>query len=361
MPEIFIPSLPQTRVFKLGRIRRERMLPARGTVMVQNGSRVGSLDIVAKSNTAGHLRPVPLARYLRTTEANLSKYLLKQPGDEVQEREMIASKPELFGTLRRTYRAPSAGHIAALQGAWLTLDLADKPFELQALYRGTVVNVVQRYGVLIEATGALAQGVWGAGGECYGVLKKMVDSPEMILQEDKVDLSSRGVILIAGAGATENTIRRAAQERAAGLIVGGLQPHLRELVKTLSLPTLVTEGLGELSMSAPFFDLLTMYEGNEAIVNTFAGARNSMRPEVFVPMVATGAGETGLVPPTLVTEVGATVRVTGGPHIGEIGTIADMSSAPHSFESGVSAWGADIELTSGNRVFVPWENLELIG
>lgn len=361
MPEVFIPSLPQTRVFKLGRIRRERLLPARGIVLVQNGNRVGSLDIVAKSNTAGHLRPIPLARYLRTTEANLSKYLVKQPGDQVQEREMIASKPELFGTLRRTYRAPSAGRIAAMQGAWLTLDLADKPFELQALYRGTIVNVTQRYGVLIEATGALAQGVWGAGGECYGVLKKMVDSPDGMLQEDKIDLSARGVILIAGAGVTENTLRRAAQERAAGLIVGGLQPHLRELVESLALPTLVTDGLGEISMSAPFFDLLTSHDGDEAVINTFRGARVAMRSEVFIPMAVSSGNEASMVPPTLVTEVGAQVRITGGQHIGETGKIAEISTAPRTFESGVSAWGAEIDLASSNRDFVPWENLELIG
>lgn len=361
MPEVFIPALPQTRVFKLGRIRRERTLPARGSVLAQMGSRVGALDIVAKANTVGRLRPVPLARYLRTTEAQLSKYLLKQPGADLQERDLIASKPELFGTLRRTYRAPGAGRIAALQGAWLTLDLADKPFELQALYRGTIVNVTQRYGVLIEATGALAQGVWGAGGECYGVLKKIVDAPDALLQEDQIDLSARGAVLIAGAGVTEQTLRRAAQERAAGLIVGGLEPPLRALVETLGLPTLVTDGLGETPMSAPFFDLLLAHAGDEAIINTFVNTPNPLRPEVFIPMVVAGGGETSMVPPTLVTEVGAVVRVTGGPHRGEIGKLAEIAPAPQAFESGVAAWGAEIEFAADRHAFVPWENLELIG
>ena len=305
MAEPFIPTLPQTRLFPMGRIRRERMLPVRGTVLMQNGSRVGSLDVVDKATSVGHLRPVPLARYLRTTEANLIKYLLKTVGDEIQPRDLIASRPELFGTLRRVYRAPGAGRITALQGAWLTLDLIDKPFELQALYRGTIVNVVQRLGVVIEATGALAQGVWGAGGESYGVLKRMIDSPDQILDESKVDMSARGMILVAG-GVTEGALHRAAQEHAAGIVVGSLPPQLRDLVKTLALPTVVTEGLGTSPMSTPFFELLKSYDGNEAIVNTFGGAQGSNRPEVFVPLL--GGGDGGFMPPTLTAEEGALVR-----------------------------------------------------
>ena len=117
MSDPVIPALAQTRVVKFARIRRERMLPARGAVMVTAGSRVGALDVVAKASTAGNLRPVPLARYLRTRETALEKYLLKQPGEDIAEREIIASKPESFGMLRRIYRAPKAGRIAAIQGA----------------------------------------------------------------------------------------------------------------------------------------------------------------------------------------------------------------------------------------------------
>jgi len=358
MAEPFIPSLPQTRVFAMGRIKRERMLPVRGAVLVQNGGRVGSLDVVAKSDTPGHLRPVPLARYLRTTESDLAKYLVRNTGDAIQPRDLIASRPEMFGALRRTYRAPAAGRIAALQGAWLTLDLADKPFELPALYRGTIVNVLQRLGVVIEATGALAQGVWGAGGESYGILKKMVSAPDQILEEDKVDLSARGVILIAG-GVTEGTIRRAAQEHIAGLVVGGLQPQLRELIKSLNLPTVVTDGLGATAMSAPFYDLLSSHDGDEAIVNTFGGSPSATRPEVFIPLLATG--DAAVVPPTLTAHVGAVIRAIGGKHLGATGKIVNLPATARNLESGISAWGAEIELGSGDRFFEPWENIELIG
>lgn len=356
------PALAQTRVLSLARIRRERTLSSRGEVLVAMGARVGALDIVARADTLGHLRPVPLARYLRVSETAIAKYMRKQPGDDIQARDIIASKPEFFGTLQRIYRAPGAGRITALNGSWLTLDLAETPFELKALYRGTVVNVMPHFGVVVEAVGAVVQGVWGGGGEGYGVLKKMVDSPSGILAEDKIDVVSRGAIVLAGAGVTEEAIRRAAQERVAGMIVGGLTPQLAELAASLMLPTLVTDGFGDCSMSAPIWELLVSHDGEEASISTLpAGAgRTSARPEVFIPVMAPGGSGTALPPPTLVAEVGARVRVITASRGSGIGKIVEVPKAPRALESGVSAWGAEIALDAGDRVFVPWENLELV-
>jgi hypothetical protein len=354
-----IPTLAQTRVLPLARIRRERVLRARGEVLVAMGARVGALDIVARSDTLGHLRPVPLARYLRVPEMAVAKYMRKQPGDDFQSRDIIASKPELFGTLQRVYRAPGGGRIAALNGSWLTLDLAETPFELKALYRGSVVNVMPHLGIVVEAVGAVVQGVWGAGGEGYGVLKKIVDTPDAVLAEDKIDVVSRGAILLAG-GVTEEAVRRAAREHISGLIVGGLAPQLRDLVASLHLPTLVTEGLGECAMSAPIWELLLSHDGEEASINTAPVGRTTARSEVFIPVMVPGGSGAALPPPTLVAQVGARVRVIAASRCDGIGKIAQIPQVPRVLESGISAWGAEVELNTGDRIFVPWENLELI-
>lgn len=356
------PALAQTRILPLARIRRERVLKTRGQVLVAMGARVGALDVVARADTLGHVRPVPLARYLRVPELSVAQYMRKQPGEEIQSRDIIASKPELFGTLQRVYRAPGAGRIAALNGSWLTLDLAETPFELKALYRGSVVNVMPHLGIVVEAVGAVVQGLWGSGGEGYGVLKKMVDAPSAILSEDKIDVVSRGAIVLAGAGVTEEGIRRAARERVSGLIVGGLAPRFRELVASLMLPTLVTDGFGECAISAPIWELLASHDGEEASISTSpAGAgRTAARPEVFIPIMAPGGSGAALPPPTLMAEVGARVRVIVASRCAGIGKIVETSKAPRTLESGASAWGAEVELSTGERVFVPWENLELI-
>jgi len=352
-----VPPLTATRVLSLAKIRRERTLPVNGEVLVTMGSRVGALDVIARAASVGFLRPVPLARYMHTTEAGLLKLMKKQVGDDIVARDEIATKTEFFGAARRIYRAPGNGRIAALQGSWLTMDLLDAPFELRAYYRGAIVNLLPRRGVVIEANGALVEGVWGAGGEAYGVLRKGVDAPGGILTEEGIDLSVRGAILLAGAGVTEGAVQRAVQEQAAGLIVGSITANLKALLATLPLPVLVTEGFGTIPMATPIFEMLARHGGEETFLNA-----HMPKPEVFIPALSSVvSGETALPPATLSSEIGVTVRMISGPLIGNIGKILDAPAAPQVLESGISAWGAEVELMTGSRVFVPWENLELIG
>ncbi len=358
-----IPSLSQTRVVPLTRIRRERLLPGGGDVVTTVGSRVDPLDVVARSEKEGHLRPIPLARYMQLSESALPKYMLKKPGDSVTAREIIASKPELLGTLRRIYRAPGAGRVASLQGTWLAIEIADPPIEVRALYRGTIANVMPGQGVVVEAMGSLAQGVWGSGGEGYGVLKKAVDTPDQVLSEDRVDVSARGAIVLAGAGVTEKALERAVQEHVAGMVVGGLDANLRAVVAKLGLAIMVTEGFGQHAMAAPIFELLASHHGEEACLNASVRMRSgTARPEVFVPAISTLGTPLEAEPLTaLVAEIGAAVRILRGEHADEIGKLADVPAFPQTLESGVSVWGADIDLPGEERVFVPWPNLELIG
>lgn len=356
-----LPILPQTRVLPLTRIQRERRLPVNGNILVNMGSRVNALDVIARSEAAGRLHPIPIARYMQSSEATLHKHLLKPPGAKVEAGEIIASKREFFGTLRRIYRAPGPGRIAAVQRTWMALELTDVPFELRALYRGSVVNVMPQVGVVIEATGALVQGVWGSGGEGCGPLKKVVDAPDAILTDEKIDVSARGAILLAGGGATENAIRSAVMEHAAGMIVGGLSPQVKDLVVTSGFPTLVTDGFGERAMAAPIFELLNAHVGEEATLNTTTRTRDgTVRPEVFVPVAPSAGAVTAAPPANLTTEVGARVRIIAAPQLGEIGKIVKIPKMPQTLESGISAWSAEIQLSTGPHVFVPWENLELI-
>ncbi len=353
--------LAQSRIVPLASIRRERRLAGIGEVVVSVGSRVDSLDVIARSSDTGRLSPVPLGRIMQSTESLLDKYMRKQPGDAIEPREVIASKPGLFGTLQRYYRAPGAGRIRARQGTWLMLELAQAPVDLKALYRGMVVKVFPDSGIAIEAVGALVQGVWGGGGEGSGVLKKIAQTPGEVLTEDKIDASVAGAILVGGAGTTEQALRRAAKEQAAGLILGGLKPHLRDLILTLQFPTLVTDGFGEPAMASPIFELLAAHHGEQVSVNASPAAFGELRPEVFIPSVSTGPQPVQAKPlAPLSAQVSARVRLLAAPQEGAIGTIVEIPRLPQVLESGVVAWGAEIETAGGERLFVPWQNLELI-
>jgi hypothetical protein len=59
-------------------------------------------------------------------------------------------------------------------------------------------------------------------------------------------------------------------------------------------------------------------------------------------------------------QVGARVRIIQGSSCAGLGKVVEIAQAPRILESGISAWGAEVELSTGERIFLPWENLELI-
>lgn len=365
-----VPHLPETRVVTFTRLRRERRLPTRGEVSTTIGSKLDPLDVIARAVPPRARRAVSLTRVLGVREADVPKRLLKHVGDTVEPREIIIAKPINFGLQQLVYRAPGAGQIVALQGSWMLFDLDGLPVDLKALYRGMVVSVTPRLGVVIEGQGALIQGVWGSGKEGYGVLKMMARTPSDILQES-LDVDVRGTILVAGAGASDEALKRAETLQAQGVIVGSVLAGQRALVEQLSLPVVVTEGFGRVPLAPPIFELLNASNGQEAAVNGLTRARGgAVRPEIFIPRVGTRGSERGAAPePTaLAVQPNARVRVIREPYLGRTGTLPrTLEMRWTTTEGGTRLPSVELELqdTFGSptteRFVIPWANLELIG
>ena len=81
------------------------------------------------------------------------------------------------------------------------------------------------------------------------------------------------------------------------------------------------------------------------------------RPEVVIPLPAEGRPPTAGYGGTL--DVGARVRVLRAPYESAIGQVISFPSLPRQLESGIRARGAIVDL-DGTRVFVPFENLEIV-
>ncbi len=362
------PSLPETRIAPYARVKRERRLPARGEVAATIGSKLDPVDVIARASPPKMRRALSLTRVLGLREADVPRRLLKQAGDMVEPREIIIAKPINFGLQQLVYRAPGAGQIVAIKGSWMILDLDGPPVDLKALYRGSVVSVMPRLGVTIEGQGALIQGAWGSGKEGYGVLKVMCKSPAETLTAEALDVDARGTVLVAGSGVTEEALRRAESLQAQGLIVGGLEARLRELAEKSELPVIVTEGFGTIPMAAPIFEMLSSFNGQEAVVNGLMRARGgAIRPEIFMPLVNGRLSERGPARELtrLAVRPGAPVRVIRAPHLGRSGRLSeDLLVRWTTDQTGMRLPSVEVELQDGagtERVVVPWTNLELIG
>lgn len=349
--------LPEVRVNSLVRIRRERLLPSPGEILVRPGRWVEAMDIVARTALPGGFCVIEAAKILSLREEELAECLVKGQDESVQVGEVIAKGK---GFLPRVCRSPLAGRLRAVRGGKVLIEAEPLPFNLTAHLSGQVVGLFPARGVLIETVGAIVQGVWGTGGEALGVIKILAESPESPIEAGMVDTSCHGAIIVGGSSISEEALNNAREIQVRGVVVGSVEARLIPYLETLSFPLIATEGIGNLAMSERAFAILQANASKEAsLCAEMGGYWERKRPEIIIPAVGE---EASLAEEKLETilKVGAQVRITRPPHLGKMGQVIAIPSLARAVESGARFRGAEVKLEGGEKVFVPWMNLELV-
>jgi hypothetical protein len=350
-----------SRITALTTVRRERLLPAPGQVLVSPGEVVGPADVVARCQLPGEIRVLDVCRILGIPRAQVGKYMRKSVGDMVQANELLASPRGPLGQIRRGCRSPVEGEVIEIRDGLILIESAATTFELRAHFRGEVTNVMPNRGVVISVSGALVQGMWGSGGEAEGVLKMLVDNPQKPLRARAIDVSCHGTVVVGGRIFEQDVLEQAIEARVRGIIVGGMDAELCQHLDSLPFPVLLTEGFGALPMSAPVFALLQANMGREVLLSADTRTRrDARRPEVLIPLRnghdPSEEEGTGILP----LEEGAQVRALRAPHLGEVGKVVDLPAQPQMMESGARLPVAVVELDDSETVSIPLANLELI-
>ncbi|MBE9507273.1 MAG: hypothetical protein IMY86_04420 [Chloroflexi bacterium] len=347
----------ETQVTPLTNVRRERMLPAPGDVFVRIGERVDPMQVVARTNLPSDFRILPVARLLGVPASQIKKYLRVKLRGVVQRGQVVAARR---GLSTRLVKSPIDGRMTASGGGRVLIEAQPTVFDLCAHVHGTVTNVLPKRGVVIETTGAVIQGVWGASGEGVGVLKCMVQSPDEPLRARDIDPSCHGTIIVGGVWLSEAVIERAQELEVRGIVTGGFPPELVPQVGQLPFPIVVTEGIGAVPMSVPTFRLLATNDGREASISGRIRPRwGVVRPEIIIPLPAETVPPAETQPGAPLT-VGAQVRVVRAPHMGKVGMVAALPAHPRCIETGGSVYGAEVKLDQEAPVFVPLANLEVL-
>jgi len=234
-------------------------------------------------------------------------------------------------------------------------------FELYAYIPGTISDVLENYGVIIETTGAVVQGAWGAGNESFGVLKCLTHDPDEPLHAKSIDPSCHGTIIIGGSG-LDSTVLEAAQElQVRGIVTGGVPPELIPQVKQLTFPVVVTEGIGTAPMSTPIFHLLATNDGREAAISGKVQLRwDVVRPEVIIPLPADASVPAQAQPPGSPLTVGTLVRAVRAPYAGKSGRVVKLPARARLIDTGAKVRGAEVDLGQEAPVFIPLANLEIL-
>lgn len=353
---MYIPST--THVTPLATIRRERLLPRPGYVLVDEGERIESSTVVAQTETVVKHYYYDLTQRLGAPAAEVDKYLHAQAGVAMAKGDLIARRPTLLGLGSVALRAQAKGTVVDVFNGKLLFAATGPEIQVRAGFPGVVTSVNPDWGVMMETPGALVQAMWGNGKQEYGVLKMLVNDPAQPLATQLFDATCKGAILVAGL-TDEKGLRACESARVRGLILGSMPASLIKLARTLSFPIVLVEGFGKAVMSPQAWSLFADHNSREVFVDARPPDRwEGHRPEVVVPLPHPG-GTVSLPADGQPVNQGKRVRILRAPHAGLVGTVILLPPRMSELPSGVQAYVAHVDIPEHGTVVVPLANLEI--
>ena len=346
---------PVTHIVPLTKVRRARLLPTNGRVLVKAGQSVTASDIVAETRLHNKHILVDVQRDLNLTSAAETREVIdRKLGERVQEGDVIAETGKLF---RRVVRAPVSGIIVMISNGQVLLEADQPAFRLKAGMDGEVIEVLPEQGVLVETNGALLQGVWGNDKVSQGLLLNLTQSPGDELSPSKMDVGMRGAIGFSGWCGRAEALEIAAQLPLRGLILGSILPGLIPLAEKMDLPIMVLEGFGQIAINNIAYDLLvTNVQRNIALNtvpwNSFTGSR----PEAIITLPAPAESS----PEIDIFKPGQTIRVQTAPYCGHTGILSEILPGLTMLDNGLRTHAGIVRLADRKEITVPLANLDVL-
>ena len=348
---------PVHHILPLATIVRERVLPVKGRVLARLSQKVSPTDIVAEATWARDHIFLDVSRTLNLSPDAADKLIRCKVNDRLPEGTVIATGR---GLVPKTVRTPREGRVVAAGGGQVLIEAGESRMELRAGISGNVINIIPDRGVVIQTSGALVQGVWGNGRVDTGAMVNLAEKPDTLLTANRLDVSLRGSVIIAGLVRDAETLQAAAELPVRGLILASLFPSLLPAARDVHYPIVLTDGFGSMPMNSAAYKLVTTNAKREATLNAEVFDRyGGARPEIIIPLPVTSE------PPQPVDiqeyAPGQTVRLRRPPAIGMIGILTSLRPGLTTFPSGLRAPAADIKLENGEQLLVPLVNLEVVG
>lgn len=352
-------------------IRKTRRLPLKGEVLVAVGDHVAPDTPIARTELPGEVILVRAAERLGVQGDELLRLLRRQVGEAVEKGEVLAETPGLFGRFFKTQlESPVEGTLetATERTGNLTIRRPPKPVVLQAYLRGTVAEVIDGEGAVIESRGALVQGIFGIGGERNGELL-------VLAAPDEAGLDGADGRIVVVPGQVSAAFYRAAAGRGAAAVVGGsvLDGDLRDILgydigvaitgeEKVDAALVVTEGFGDVAMADRTQALLRNLDGREASLSGATQIRAGViRPEIIVPDLTLSPDQlAGDAAAAQTLDVGAHIRLIREPYFGRLATVTELPPEPVEIDTGAVVRVLGAELEGGERVTVPRANVEIV-
>jgi hypothetical protein len=345
---------PVTHILALTTLRRARMLPTAGKVLVKNGQKVNGTDVIGESPALDRHVILDVRQTLRISNpSRVNEVIERRVGERVEKDDVLAQTGGLFN---RVLRSPQAGVVLAITGGSIVIQAAADPVQTRAGLAGTITEVFAERGAIVESTGALIQGMWGNGGVDAGVLLSLARTPDDVLTRDRLDVSMRGAVVLGGILTQVDVLKAAAELPLRGLILGSAPSDLIPAMQSAPFPVILVNGFGRIPMDSAAYKILTTNEKRDTALNanpwnTFTGDR----PEVLIPLPASAP----LPPESDTFKSGQAVRVQGSSYGGQVGTLIEILPGLTRLPSGVRAEAAVVGLEN-EQVTLPLANLDVL-
>jgi hypothetical protein len=356
-------------------VRRRRVLPIEGEVLVTNGEKVKAQQVVAETFMSGDVITVHLANLLSMPPADVLECCVVKEGDQVEVGDILARTKGIFGLFKNECKCPEAGTVETISEVTgqMILRGPPQPVNVLAFLPGTVIEIIEKQGVVIESEVTFIQGIFGIGGETFGPIRVATGSPDEPLSAGQINPDMKGCVVIGGARMTAEAIDKALSVGASGVISGGIDDQdLKEFLgydlgvaitgaEKFGITLIITEGFGDIAMAERTFELLKSREGAETSISGATQIRAGViRPEIIIPVDETVPPATETDRVSGVLEIGYPVRVIRDPNFGRIGKVHRLPSEPQALESGSKARVLEVIFDSGDIITIPRANVELI-
>ncbi|MBL7024146.1 MAG: hypothetical protein ISR87_01720 [Candidatus Marinimicrobia bacterium] len=366
---------PGLKVLHETKVRKDRILPLKGEVVVQLGASVTPDDIVARTHLPGSVQMVNVGNLLNIDPTDVEAVMLKPIGSEFTKGEMMAETKGFFGLFKSNVLSPidcTLESISSITGQVVLRD-APIPVEIDAYIRGVVAEVVPEEGVVIETEAVFIQGIFGIGGESRGELVVVTESREDELTADMIKPEHAGKVLVGGSFISLAAYKKALSMKVAGVVVGGFNYFdLEEILgytlgvaitgsEDLVTSLVLTEGYGKIRMGSRTFDLLKQHDGKFTSINGATQIRAGViRPEIVIPLNPGDIkGDIQAVKINEGIQAGSLVRVIRAPYFGRIGTVVSLPPELQKMESETMVRVAEINIDDQVMV-IPRANLEMV-
>jgi hypothetical protein len=356
-------------------VRRRRLLPLVGTVLVREGEPVRADQPVARAELPGKVYPLNLANQLGVAPNEITEYLVKKAGDAVRKEEILAENKPFIKWFKTEIPSPVTGTVESISTVTGQVLLREPPRILDVLgyIDGIVVETIPQQGVVVETACSLVQGIFGIGGETRGQVVIGVGAPDEALTAAHLKPDMKGKIVVGGAFLPAETMTRAKALGIAGLVVGGIHDKdLRALLgydlgvaitgtEQVGFTLILTEGFGTIPMAQKTFKLLSAHAGEQASISGATQIRAGViRPEIIVPKKGAGHAATTAPVEREGIRLGDPVRIIRDPLFGKIGQVSalppDLQKIPTESEVRV----LEVQFGDGSKAVIPRTNVEVI-